>query len=191
MYIIITFHISSKILFPSVVILLHRSNGCIIQLWQAKLPPYPLPIIWHKLRTPSFSQTAEQSKQKVKNMQNEGFFTLSLPDDWDRDGITGWVKKELTSVKYDCLQDCRAFVSVWEESTSVGHVFSTFSLENLMLHICRLALMPHDLLWDTVHSPVNLALKHDGPWWTHREEEWINECINDWASDWVKKLLSW
>lgn len=35
MYIIITFHISSKIPFSSAVILLHRSNGYIMQLWQA------------------------------------------------------------------------------------------------------------------------------------------------------------
>lgn len=64
MYIIITFHISSKIPFPSVVILLRRSNGCIMPLWQAQLPPYPLPIIQLTPPPPplSFSQTAEKSK---------------------------------------------------------------------------------------------------------------------------------
>lgn len=66
MYIIITFHISSKIPFPSVVILLRRSNGCIMPLWQAQLPPYPITIIQ---RTPPPHPSA--SVKLLKNQSND------------------------------------------------------------------------------------------------------------------------
>lgn len=63
MYIIITFHISSEIPFPSMVIPRHRSNDGIMQSWQREPPQ-------------SYTHNAEQSKHRAKYAKQGGFFTL-------------------------------------------------------------------------------------------------------------------
>lgn len=85
-YVIITFHISLKIPFPSAVILLHRSNGCILQLWQGQPPP---------LSPPHRTGPYLLALRLLKNQSRESkyakwvfFFLLWVWNDWNRD-VTG------------------------------------------------------------------------------------------------------
>lgn len=109
MYIIITFHISSKIPFPSVVIQLHRSNGSIMPLWQAQLPPYPSPSSGMPPPPPKLQSDCWTIKVKSKNMQNEGFFTLSLCNFWNKDMNGGRTKRRarLPGMTVDCNVETR------------------------------------------------------------------------------------
>lgn len=177
MYIIITFHISSKIPFPSVVILLHRSNGCIMPLWQAQLPPYPLPIIRHTASPPQLQSNCWKIKVTSKNMQNEGFFNPPP-------------RKE--TVKGN-VETCFQFERKVRALFMCSFLFSPEKyLDTRMWWRRCLTLRLHDLLTGTDHVPVNLALKRDSLFVSAQGgmNKWVHKWLGQWLSGEIIELVN-
>lgn len=142
-------------------------------------------------------------------MQNVGFFTLSLWNDWDKDVMGGWVKEELTSLKKDRLQDCEALFLVWEEDVSIFLLFIPLSLEN---HHYTHVLSDTNVTWPVIRhwscsrepcfkSMMGLVsaqrggmnkwvYKWLGQWLSEEIIELVNEQMFERASEWTAGTLS-